>query len=333
MQAVKELSPIVGTAAACDTLGMSRASFYRLRRPSASGPRIGYVPDWALSPGERQTVLDVLHSERFVDNAPAEIYAALLDEGVYYCSVRTMYRLLAAYDEVRERRDVRRHPKHPRPELLATGPRQLWTWDITKLAGPGRWHHYSLYVIIDVFSRYVPGWLLADRESETLARRLIEETCRKEGIRPGQLTLHADRGAPMTSKSVAQLLTDLDVTRSHSRPRNSDDNPYSEAQFKTMKYRPDFPQRFGSLEDALSFLRGFFPWYNREHRHTGIALLTPETVHFGRSEQSLISRQRVLDAAFDAHPERFAGRRPQVPQLPKEVWINRPWHASSPHTV
>ncbi len=199
--------------------------------------------------------------------------------------------------------------------------------------GPGRRYHYSLYMIIDVFSRYVPGWLLADRENETLAKRLIEETCRKEGIRPGQLTLHTDRGAPMTSKSVAQLLTDLDVTRSHSRPRNSDDNPYSEAQFKTMKYRPDFPRRFGSREDGLGFVRGFFRWYNREHRHSGIAWLAPATVHFGRAEDVLIGRQRVLDAAFDAHPDRFGGRCPQVPELPKEVWINRPWHASSPHTV
>lgn len=324
MTAVAELEPLVGTVAACETLGVTRSAFYRLKRPALAVPQAPRVPQWALSAQERRDVLEVLHSDRFVDMAPAEIYAVLLDRGRYLCSVRTMYRLLAAHAEVRDRRDVLRHPKYKRPELLATGPRQLWSWDITKLRGPGKWNYYCLYVILDVYSRYVPGWLVADRESETLAKRLIAETYRKQGIRPGQLKLHADRGPSMTSKTVAQLLADLDVERTHSRPHVSNDNPYSESQFKTLKYRPDFPGRFGSLEDAEGFLQCFFSWYNQEHRHSGIAWLTPETVHHGRGPEVLFGRQAVLDSAFKAHPARFGGQAPRVACLPDEVWINRP---------
>lgn len=259
-----------------------------------------------------------------MDKAPAEVYAKLLDEGKYYCSIRTMYRILEAAHEVRERRKQVRHPAYTKPELLATGPNQVWSWDITKLKGPGKWQHYHLYVILDIYSRYVVGWLIADRESVTLAQRLIAETLRKEGITRDQLVIHADRGASMHSKPVAQLLADLGVTKSHSRPHTSNDNPYSEAQFKTLKYRPDFPECFGSLEDARAFCRGFFRWYNREHYHSGIALLTPEVVHLGRADAVVQRRSAVLEAAYDANPQRFVRKKPTHPKLPAAAWINPP---------
>lgn len=269
-------------------------------------------------------MLDVLHSERFVDQSPAEIHATLLDEETYHCSVRTMYRILEDAQEVRERRDQLRHPAYTKPELLATAPNQVWSWDITKLLGPGKWTYFYLYIILDIFSRYVVGWMLSHREQRALAQRLIRETCVKEGIEPGQLTLHADHGPVMISKSVSQLLADLEVTRSHSRPYVSDDNPYSESQFKTMKYRPDFPDRFGGFNHAHAFCGPFLNWYNREHHHSGIAFLTPEAVHRGRFEEVLASRQATLDLAYAAHPERFVHRPPQVSRPPEAVWINRP---------
>lgn len=259
-----------------------------------------------------------------MDKAPAEVYARLLDEGTYLCSIRTMYRILKDANEVRERRNQVRHPAYAKPELLATGSNQVWSWDITKLKGPKAWQHYNLYVIMDIFSRYVVGWMIAERESETLAQRLIGDTLRKQGIQRSQLVLHADRGAAMCSKPVAQLLADMGVTKTHSRPHTSNDNPYSEAQFKTLKYRPDFPERFGSLEDARGFCRGFFRWYNREHYHSGIALLTPEMIHCGQAPAVIHRRSAVLEAAYDAHPERFVRKKPTHPNPPTAAWINPP---------
>jgi putative transposase len=266
----------------------------------------------------------VLHEPRFVDLAPAQVYATLLDERRYLCSERTMYRVLAASHEVRERRDQLRHPVYTAPELLATTPNAVWSWDITKLLGPAKWSYFYLYVIVDIFSRYVVGWLIADRESSALAHKLIAETCERQGIEPGHLTLHADRGSSMKSKPVAFLLADLGVTKTHSRPHVSDDNPFSEAQFKTLKYRPDFPERFGCVEDARSHSRDFFAWYNAEHHHSGIALHTPHDVHYGLAAQRTADRRRALLAAFQAHPERFPNGAPQPPRLDGAVWINKP---------
>lgn len=269
-------------------------------------------------------MLDILHEERFLDQAPAEVYATLLEEGKFHCSVRTMYRMLAKYGEVRERRDQLRHPRYAKPELLATRPNQLWSWDITKLRGPAKWTCFYLYVLLDIFSRYVVGWMLAREESRALARRFIAETCEKEGILPGQLTVHADRGPAMVSKPVAHLLADLGVTKTHSRPHVSNDNPFSESQFKTLKYQPEFPERFLSFEHGRGHCGEFFPWYNHEHHHAGLAYLTPATVHFGRVDEVLAIRQAALDAAFAAHPERFVHRPPRTPRPPEAVWINPP---------
>jgi putative transposase len=269
-------------------------------------------------------VLATLHEDRFVDCAPAAITATLLDEGTWLCSARTMYRVLEEHGEVRERRDQLRHPSYAAPELLATSANEVWTWDITKLRGPLKWSYFHLYVILDIFSRYAVAWMVAMRESAELAKRLIAETCEKQGIRPGDLTIHADRGSSMTSKPVALLLADLGVTKSHSRPHVSDDNPFSESQFKTLKYRPDFPDRFGSLEDARAWCQVFFPWYNAEHRHSGIGMLTPEDVHYGRAEQILAARGVVLAAAHAAHPERFVRGAPRPAAPPAAVWINPP---------
>ncbi len=268
-------------------------------------------------------MLATLNSQRFADKAPAEVYATLLDEQTYLCSISTMYRVLHRNGPVRERRNQLRHPHYAKPELLATGPNQLWSWDITKLKGPVAWHYFYLYVILDVFSRYVVGWMIAEKESATLAKRLIAETLGKQEVNPENITLHADRGPSMRSKLVAQLLADLGVTKTHSRPYTSNDNPFSESQFKTMKYRPGFPARFGSIEDATSFARDFFPWYNLEHRHHGIALLTPYTVHYGHVDGVLATRQTALDGAFGTTPERFT--KPPTVAVPRSnVWINPP---------
>ena len=315
----------VGAAAACKSLDIARPTFYRqLAAEPNEEPKNRSKSPRALSESERQQVLSTLHTERFVDKAPTEVYATLLDEGTYHCSVRTMYRILAESGEVRERRNQAQHPKYQAPELLATAPNQVWSWDITKLRGPVKWSYYYLYVILDIFSRYVVGWMIAYRESATLAKRLIAETCEKQNVQPGQLNLHADRGSSMKSKAVAFLLADLGVTKSHSRPYVSDDNPYSESQFKTLKYRPDFPARFGSIQDARSFCREFFPWYNQEHRHSGIGLMAPEMVHYGKAEQVSSQRQIVLASAFDSHPERFVRGIPMPPSLPEASWINKP---------
>jgi putative transposase len=323
MTAVNELAPDVGIHAACDALGVVRSSFYRQQHPApVAEPRP--APPRALSAVERETVLAHLHEERFQDRSPAAVQATLLDEGVYPCSTRTMYRILAEHGETRQRRDQRTHPVYQRPELLATAANQLWSWDITKLLGPVKWTYFYLYVILDVFSRYVVGWMVAHRESAEMARKLIQDTCSKQQIGHGQLTIHADRGSSMTSKPVAFLLADLGVTKTHSRPHVSDDNPYSESQFRTMKYRPDFPDRFGSIQDSRSFSQLFFSWYNQEHRHSGIGLLTPAMVHYGQAGEVFQKRQLVLDAAYLLHPERFVRWPPKPLSIPKEVWINKP---------
>lgn len=325
MIATEELAAATGTAAACEALGLPRASLYRVRNPRPARQRAPRPkPERALAVTERATVLDVLNSERFADQAPAEIHATLLDEGTYLCSVRTMHRILAENNQVRERRNLLRHPAYAKPELLATGPNQVWSWDITKLRGPGKWNYFQLYVIIDIFSRYVVGWIVAAAESALLAEKFIADTYAKEKIVSGKLTLHADRGSSMKSKPVEFLLADLGVAKTHSRPHVSDDNPYSEAQFKTLKYRHDFPDRFGSIEHAREHCQEFFPWYNKEHHHSGIAMLTPDAVHHGRAEQILEQRRVVLAAAYAAHPERFPWGVPAPLKLPHAVWINPP---------
>jgi putative transposase len=322
MAAVTQLTPTVGVTAACAVLGIPRASFYR--QPVYGPAPARSSPARALSQRERQTVRDLLNSPRFVDCSPAAIQATLLDEGQYLCSTRTMYRLLEQDGATRERRDQLTHPPYQKPELLATGPNQLWSWDITKLRGPVKWTYYYLYVILDVFSRYVVGWMIAPRETAELAKTLIAETCRKYAIPKDQLTIHADRGSSMRSKPVAFLLADLSITKTHSRPYNSNDNAYSESQFRTMKYRPDFPDRFGGPEDSHAFCQRFFPWYNDDHRHSGIGMLTPAMVHFGLAPRIREKRQTVLHAAYLAHPDRFVRKPPSPLPLPKEVWINKP---------
>jgi len=324
-QAVAEVEPLVGTAPACRALGASRASVYRRRTP----PRVREqrprpAPARALSPSEREAVLRQLHSERFVDCSPAAVWATLLDEGTYLASERTMYRLLAANGELRERRDQLTHPPYTRPELLAERPNEVWSWDISKLKGPAKWTCFYLYVILDVFSRYAVGWTVQQRESASVAEQLIAQTLGKQRIARDQLTIHADRGSSMTSKPVAFLLADLGVLKTHSRPYTSTDNPYSEAQFKTLKYRPGFPVRFDSIDEARAFCREFFAWYNHQHRHSGVGLLTPATVHHGLAEQTHAARRRVLAAAYAAWPERFVRRPPRPPALPTGAWINKP---------
>ena len=326
MHAAEELGKEVGVRQACRALSVPRSSLYRRRKASAcsasrTDPR---RPPRALSPQERQQVKDELYSERHRDSSPREVYARLLDEDRYLCSVRTMYRILDEDAAVQERRNQLRHPEYAKPELLATGANQVWSWDITKLLGPKKWTYYYLYVILDIYSRYTVGWMLAHRESADLATRLIEESLGKQQVRRDQLTLHSDRGPSMGSHDVAQLLATLGVTKSHSRPHVSNDNPFSESQFKTLKYRPEFPKRFEGYEQALGFCREFFSWYNDEHYHSGIGLMTPAMLHYGEAERVRRSRQRVLEAAYDAHPERFVNGRPSAPRAPEEVWINPP---------
>ncbi len=306
MNAVYALGNEVGIKKACTALDVSRAGFYRWIAPvteKTSRP----APPLALSASERSDVLDILHEDRFIDKAPQEVYTKLLDENKYICSIRTMYRILEKEGEVKERRNQLIRPHYTKPELLATAPNEVWSWDITKLKGPVKWTYYYLYVILDIFSRYVAGWMIAHRELAVLARKLIKETMEKQSIKPGQLLIHADRGSSMTSKPVAFLLADLGVTKSHSRPSVSNDNPYSESQFKTMKYRPEFPDRFGSVEDARAFCQTFFPWYNTEHYHSGLGLLTPEDVHYGREDDIINAREKVLVAAYEEHPEPVQG--------------------------
>ncbi len=320
---VQSMIAITGAAAACAAVMLPRATFYRLLAP-VFGPHRARVSPRALAPVERQGVLDVFHEDRFVDQAPAEVFATLLDEGTYVCSIRTMYRVLAANSEVRERRDQLRHPAYAAPELLATGPNQLWSWDITKLLGQSKWLYFHLYVIIDVYSRMVVGWMIAPHESAVLAEKLIRATCERQGIKRDQLTLHADRGSSMKSNLVAMLLSDLGVIKTHSRPHVSNDNPYSESAFKTLKYRPGFPERFGCIEDARDHVARFFDWYNEEHHHEGLGLLTPSAVHSGQAAVLIAHRTETLNDAYRSHPERFVRGAPHPQELPTAVWINKP---------
>ena len=323
MTACVELGAVVGITAACDALQVSRASLYRSRQPPTL-PAKRSTPPRALSLDERSKVREILNCPRFRDLAVREVFATLLDEGVYLCSWRTMYRILAAHGEVAERRKVRQRRDYPTPELVAAGPNQVWSWDITKLRGPAPGVYYHLYVILDIFSRYVVGWMVAERERATLAQELIAASYEKQGIPAGQLTLHADRGASMRSKSVSQLLVSLGVVKTHSRPYVSDDNPYSESQFKTFKHHPGFPGWFGACQDARAHCRAFFAWYNNDHHHTGLALLTPSDVHHGRVDATVAARHQVLLAAYAAHPDRFIRGAPVQRKPPARAWINRP---------
>ena len=329
MTAIAELSPALGAGPACQAMGLWRGasarSQARTHRLALVGPpRPRQRPPLALDAHEQQLLLDALNSERFADTAPAAVQATLLGECSYLGSVRTMYRVLAANDACRERRNQLAHPAYTKPELLAIAPNQVWSWDITKLKGPAKWTCFHLYVILDIFSRFVVGWLIAPRESAELAEQLIAETVSRHDVQAGMLTLHADRGAAMRSKPVASLLVDLDIAKSHSRPYVSDDNPYSESQFKTMKYRPDFPDRFGSLEDARTHCQAFFAWYNDRHCHSGIGYMTPHSVHYGQAALLRAQRQATLDSAFAANPNRFKNKPPVLPPMPTAAWINPP---------
>lgn len=329
-QAIAELAPRIGVRDACQAVGVPQASWYRRHRRSPPPPRPAPVAHRdrtqprALSTDERAAILAELHGDRFLDVSPTEVWATLLDEGRYLASLSTFYRLLRQASGTRERRRQATHPAKVKPELVATAPNEVWSWDITKLHGPAKWTYYYLYVILDIFSRYVVGWMVASREAAPLAEVLIRQTCAKQAIGRDQLTIHADRGSSMTSKPVAFLLADLGVTQSHSRPHVSDDNPFSEAQFKTLKYRPDFPGRFDSIEAARRHCQLFFGWYNDEHRHTGLGLHAPADVHYGTAEAIRDKRAGVLDTAYAAHPERFVRKPPEPPTLPTGSWINKP---------
>lgn len=333
MSAVEELKDQVSVSQLCDALGVPRATLYRHLRV-VSPPEAGASPGpqqtpakahpRALFESERKEVLELLHGERFVDKSPAHVYATLLDEGRFICSERTMYRLLEANGETRERRAITRHGNYTKPELLATAPNQVWSWDITKLLGPEKWNYFYLYVVLDIFSRYVVGWMVADRENGQHARTLIEECLQKQNITEGQLTIHSDRGGPMKSKPVGFLMADLGITKSFSRPQVSNDNPFSEANFKTIKYCPEFPERFGCKEDAISFCRWIFGWYNGEHKHSGIGYYTPEDVHHGRAAALEKARNQTLAEAYARNPERFVNKQPVAPSVPTAVWINPP---------
>ena len=327
LTAAKQLAKEVGVHKACNALDVPRASFYRRRIRQTDPAREAATKrpsPRALPESEREQVRQTLYSERFMDKSPYQVYATLLDDGEYLCSARTMYRILDDDNASPERRNQLKRPNYAKPELLATGPNQVWSWDITKLKGPEKWTYYYLYVILDIFSRYVVGWMLAHREQAELATKLIAETVEKQNVCEDKLIIHSDRGPSMTSHSVSQLLISLGVTKSHSRPHVSNDNPFSESQFKTMKYRPDFPDRFGGYEDGLSFCRRFFDWYNNDHYHSGIGLITPASLHYGEAAEIVAARQSTLQLAYADHPERFVNGIPKPPELPSAVWINPP---------
>jgi putative transposase len=328
---VREAAAVVGEREACKALGMSRSSYRRWSAPRCTRPARRRSGGRALSPTERADVLAILHEPRFVDLPPAQVHAILLEEGKHPCSVRTMYRILDAAGENVERRNVRRYVDAVKPELLASRANELWSWDITKLRGPTKWTYYYLYVIIDVYSRYIVGWMIATKESQTLAAKLIDETCKKQQIAHGTLTLHADRGSSMSSKCVAFLCADLGVTKTHSRPYQSNDNPYSESGFKTLKYRPEFPERFGCIEDARAFVRDFVAWYHHEHHHSGLAMFTPHDVHHGIVDEKIELRAAALRDAYARNPERFPHGAPTIKRPPKEVWINKPTQHADAH--
>ncbi len=313
----------IGVSAACEMLGVPRSSLYRARQPQAE-PKPRLTPVRALTPEDKTEVRQVLNSERFADLAPRQVYAALLDDEIYLCHWRTMYRILNQHQEIKERRNQLKHPPASIPRLEATAPRQLWSWDITKLPGPAKWTYYYLYVILDVYSRFVIGWMVAEQESAELAEKLIADTCQRENISPEQLSLHSDRGAAMRAKTVAQLLVDLHIAQSFSRPYTPNDNPYSEAQFKTLKYSPNFPDRFETRQQARGWAQTFFDWYNYRHYHSALGLLTPAIVHFDQVRAVQAQRQKTLDNAYNHHPERFVKGKPVVAKLPTSVWINPP---------
>lgn len=323
MHGLAFLIPLVGVFAACLALGASRASYYRSRKPRPA-PKPRPKPARALTDIERALVLSTLNSDAFMNKAPAQVFAKLLEDGVYVCSTRTMYRVLAANDEVRERHDQRQHPAYAKPQLVATAPNQVWSWDTTKLPGPTKGTYFTLYLILDLFSRYILGWQVAARESAAVAQQLIDGCCKRQGVAHGQLTIHADRGSPMTAKSTALLYVDLGIAKSHSRPYTSNDNPYSESNFRTLKYRPDMPEQLGSLEHARQVVRALVDWYNNEHYHVGLALLHPVDVHYDRATDIVAARQRVLDAVYARSPERFVNGRPVQKAPPAAAWINPP---------
>lgn len=334
--AIQEMASQVPISVACTALGLPRSQYYRQQQSQAATAAkpvekaASKQHPRALSAAETATVHNLLNSVRFQDQSPYQVYGTLLDEeGRYLCSIRTMYRILQRQGETTPRGRQRVQTSYKKPELLATAPKKVWSWDITKLRGPQKWTYYYLYVMLDIFSRYVVGWHIAPRESAAVGQELIAACCLEQGIAEEQLTIHADRGGPMTSKAVAQLLADLGVTRMHARPYTSNDNPYSEAQFKTMKYRPDYPDCFGSLPDARGWARPFFRWYNHEHRHTALSLMTPATIHAGRGAAVLQERRKILSAAYAAHPERFVQGQPQPGRLPEAVWINPPAHVKA----
>lgn len=332
-EAITELEPLVGTRKACQATGRPQANHYRRHRQSpvpVRPPTERRSQPRALSSVERAQVRAVLNSEEHVDKAPATVYHELLDAGTYLASISTMYRILREHDEVHERRRQATHPARVKPELVATEPNRCWSWDITKLHGPAKWSYFYLYVIIDIFSRYVVGWLIAERESAVLAEKLLADTITKHDIDADQLTLHADNGSSMASKPVAFLLADLGVTKTHSRPHVSNDNPYSESQFRTLKYRPDFPDTFGSIEDAREHCRTFFTWYNTEHYHSGIGWNHPVDVHYGHAETVRVARADVLSTAYARNPDRFVRKHPEPPALPTAAWINKPTDPNEP---
>ena len=325
--AISELAPLIGVRAACTALGEPQARWYRRHRQSPAPPRPERVPapqPRALSEVERKELRAVLNSEDHVDEAPATVYAKLLDEGTYIASISTMYRVLRENEEVGDRRRHATHPARVKPELVASAPNRVYSWDITKLKGPAKWVYFYLYVILDIYSRYVVGWMLAHSEDAEHAEKLLAETIKRQGIEKGQLSVHADNGSPMVAKTVACLFIDLGVTGSHSRPHTSNDNPYSESQFRTMKYCPIFPDRFASFDEAHAFCQRFFTWYNEEHRHSGIGLHTPSDVHYGRAAEVRARRADVLNAAYETHPERFVRKPPEPPAIPTAAWINEP---------
>jgi putative transposase len=324
MAQVEQLAEGVGVTTACDVLGVPRSSLYAARKPRPPKCRPPVTPPRALSQDEKAVVRQTLNSERFADQAPREVYATLLDEQRYLCSVASMYRILRENQELRERRNQLQHPTYAKPTLVATGPNQVWSWDITKLPGPVKWACFCLYVVLDLFSRFVVGWLVAARENGALAEQLIAESCQRQQIAPQQLRVHSDRGAPMTAKPLALLFADLGVTQSLARPHVPDDNPYSEAHFKTLKYHPTFPDRFGSEQDARSWGRQFFGWYNYAHHHISLGLMTPAAVHSGQAPELFARRAQVLQLAYLNHPERFVKGSPRPPTVPAEVWINPP---------
>ncbi len=328
---MSELATKIGVKSACEVLNVPRSRVYRDRSPSKKeSMQARPTPAHALSTAEKAKVRDILNSERFMDQAPRQVYATLLDEGTYLCHWRTMYRILSEYNEVRERRLIRRHPVYKKPELLATAPNQVWSWDITWMRGARKLEKYPLYCVLDIFSRYVVGWMIAEVESSELAKQLIAETACKQGIEPDQLTLHADNGSPMKGKPLSQLLVDLKISKSHNRPHTSNDNPFSEAQFKTMKYRPDYPDRFTSIDEAQQWARPFFEWYNKQHYHSGLNLMTPASVHYGEANVIQQQRQQIMVQAYREHPERFMQGIPLIKGSPMAVYINPPDSLANP---